>query len=548
MKSERVYDAARRGLLLFDPRQNRRTAVIAWIALIAMCIIVYRFVSNHDTATTASGDTVRAVQLATIRSLSSGDSSLSIVGTVTSEGQATVHAEKGGQVVALYHKIGDSVSAGDVIALLEHDSESAAVQQAQASVAAAQANLAKVTGGVRSEQKIILQSSAADAQSSLASTQQSAVASIMSSYQSIQSAVTAVADGMIANPTSVNPSFTILTSNSQAANDVTSKRLALQQIISQEQTKQHTISTTDDLTADITSTEQDLHTTISLLDSIVSALNAAVPSAQVPSATIASDLAAVTAARAQLTAALSTLSDVQDALNGKGTALVAAQQSLAQGVTGGQPEDVAAAQAGLEQAQAGLAAANAAYEHAVIRAPISGSITMLAMKNGDYVSAGSSVVTVSNDNGLEVVAYVGNNDLRSITVGTQADLGSDASGTVTHMATVVDPNSKQAEVDIGVTKLGTLVNGQSTVVSFIRADAPQATTSALMIVPLSAIKVGSDHMSVFTLSASSTLVEHRVSLGTLLGDKVVLTDGVTPDMSIVTDARGLRDGEKVITQ
>jgi len=44
---------------------------------------------------------------------------------------------------------------------------------------------------------------------------------------------------------------------------------------------------------------------------------------------------------------------------------------------------------------------------------------------------------------------------------------------------------------------------------------------------------------------ADVLVAHEVTLGALLGERVVIASGLTPDMRIVVDARGLREGEKV---
>jgi multidrug efflux pump subunit AcrA (membrane-fusion protein) len=50
---------------------------------------------------------------------------------------------------------------------------------------------------------------------------------------------------------------------------------------------------------------------------------------------------------------------------------------------------------------------------------------------------------------------------------------------------------------------------------------------------------------VFTVDATSTLVSVPVELGTLLGEEVVIKTGLSPDMQIVKDARGLKAGEVV---
>jgi len=42
------------------------------------------------------------------------------------------------------------------------------------------------------------------------------------------------------------------------------------------------------------------------------------------------------------------------------------------------------------------------------------------------------------------------------------------------------------------------------------------------------------------------LVAHPVTLGPIQGGKILLSEGVTADMEIVTDARGLQEGQEVV--
>jgi len=87
--------------------------------------------------------------------------------------------------------------------------------------------------------------------------------------------------------------------------------------------------------------------------------------------------------------ALSSLSASQQALK-------TGQNALDQGVTGAQPEDVAASQAALKQAQVpGLCARQS--RKSIIRAPISGTINSFSLKVGDYVSPTQEVLTVANN-------------------------------------------------------------------------------------------------------------------------------------------------------
>ena len=154
-------------------------------------------------------------------------------------------------------------------------------------------------------------------------------------------------------------------------------------------------------------------------------------------------------------------------------------------------------------------------------------------------------MSVANNGALEVTAYVTQQDVRDIAVGNKVQVES-GQGVVTRIAQALDPLTKKIEVRIGISKTTGLVNGQSVIVNFAR-KAPTAVASkdATLTIPIAALKVGADTMTVFTVGTSSALESHVVTIGTLLGDRVEIRQGLTSDMRIVTDARGLRAGEIV---
>jgi RND family efflux transporter MFP subunit len=205
---------------------------------------------------------------------------------------------------------------------------------------------------------------------------------------------------------------------------------------------------------------------------------------------------------------------------------------------------VAAAEAGVTSAQGGVAAARAQLEKTIIRAPISGTINMLDIKRGDFEQMYTPVVTIANNHALEIVAYVSEDDAKRIVVGDSVTLDADSSGVITKIAPALDPSTKRIEVRVGVPTTANLTNGQSVNISFEHGTKP-TTTSTQMIIPLAALKISADSKSVFTVNADGTLVGHVVTIGSLLGDRVVILSGITMNDYIVTDARGLREGEKV---
>ncbi|HKZ42538.1 MAG TPA: hypothetical protein VJ044_16365, partial [Candidatus Hodarchaeales archaeon] len=67
-------------------------------------------------------------------------------------------------------------------------------------------------------------------------------------------------------------------------------------------------------------------------------------------------------------------------------------------------------------------------------------------------------------------------------------------------------------------------------------------------IPISALKIETGRTIVFSVNEESQLVAHPVVLGSLLGDMVEIEKGLIPELSIVLDARGLREGQKVVVR
>ncbi len=525
----------------------KKSAAIA-VLFLAVVIGATWYIGSPDAAqdTVASG---RFVEVKSIAELSSDQPMLSIVGVVQSVSEATVRAEKSGQVVSVNRSLGDSVVAGTVVASIENASESAAVLSAQGSVDAAQAALSKISGGSRDEQKVILQTSLEAAQSGFSSAQSGAVNTLLAAYASVDSAVRGTGDSMFSNPDTSNPHFNITTPDSQLTITINNTRLSLGPILDRESASSKTISTSADLTAELNKTETELRAVRTFFDSIIRALNAAIPTNNISSGDIAAFQASAIASRAAINVTLSAVSAAKENLVTKEQGITIAQKNLEQGVTGGQPEDVAGGQAALKQAQGGLASARAQLEKTYIRAPISGTINSFSLKRGDYVQMTAPVLTVANNGALEIIAYVTENDSKDIAAGSKVTIEDDVPGVITRVAPALDPVTKKIEVRIGVSgSAASLVNGQSVSIAITRANAKINSNISKYSVPISAIKIGAEKTVVFTVDEGNTLVAHDVVVGSLLGERVVISSGVTADMRIVTDARGLREGQVVATE
>lgn len=502
--------------------------VVGWFLL--------SLVSDNEAGVVAEQNSTRKVEVQSVRDLTLQTTSLTIAGTVTSKSEATVRTERAGEVTGVYYALGNSVTAGAIVAEMENASERAAVLQAEGAVDAAEASLNKTTGGSRTEQQEILRAT-------LTGAQEDAVAALLGAYASVENTVRVDIDQMFSSPNSPQPHFNVVSSETQLVQNAQNGRVVVGSILTRHAVKSSSLSPNEDLSAELIKTDEELRTVRTFLDAVIGALNKGIATQGVTESQIATYKSDASGARTTITTALSSVSAAREALT-------VAEKNLEQGVTGGQPEDVAAAEAALKQAQGGLAAARANLEKTIIRAPISGTINSLTLKHGDYVAVSSPVLTVANNGALEVVAYITQNDIVRIAVGDPVTLEGGVIGTVTRIAPALDPITKKIEVRIGIpANTKELVNGQSTSVRFEKtASAPTATITTPLMIPISALKIGAENIVVFTVDAEGKLVAHPVTLGTLRGDRVEISSGLEADMLIVTDARGLQAGEVVEVQ
>ncbi len=100
----------------------------------------------------------------------------------------------------------------------------------------------------------------------------------------------------------------------------------------------------------------------------------------------------------------------------------AAKQNLQKMRRFARPEELAAAKARLEQAQAGADLLLEQLTDACILAPVAGIVTHKPVETGELLSAGSTVVTVSRLDTLNLMIYVSDTDLGKVKLGGLADV------------------------------------------------------------------------------------------------------------------------------
>ena len=514
------------------------------LVVISIGLFGYKVFHHVSAAIPARKASSTQVTIASVGSLSPSNIPLSVIGQVTSENQATILAQVAGEIVTLNNKIGDRVSAGDTIAVIENDSQQAAVTQAQGAYDAAEAALVKTSGGQQgstSNGSIVGTNSAANTNAILE-------ADLNSAYASLDDAVHTKVDTLFNYPRSSNPTPIenlnieqyYKVGDTYLFQTIENERLSIEDILSNDYLL--TLATSSDqLNTNITkmiSDAQVIETFLNNLVNIVNVLQASDANASytiVPQTTVTSYQTIVAAARTEVSSAISSLTSTLNTYDTSGD------------------------QAQVEEELGALESAKATLAKTYITSPISGTIVDLPITNGDYVSANQEVAEVSNPSALKIVAHVSSADAKTLSIGNTAMINGTVDGTISQISPAIDPQTGTIEVDVTLTgNQSGLTDGDSITVDLGRTTTSLSTNSSPsnigpsvvpIIIPIVALKITPTGPEVFTVDqAKNTLVPHPVEIGSILGNNIVITSGLSSDLMIVTDARGLTAGQNVVVK
>ncbi len=366
--------------------------------------------------------------------------SLNESANVMTEQSAGVAFQEAGQIATVDVHEGSVVASGQVLAALDTSQLAASVQQASAAVtaakaaaAAAQAKLDGLTSGTRPEQLLIDENTVSSSRSAL-------LVAIGNAYSAADDAIENQTDNLFSNPKTNNPLFLVPTSNSQATNDIGSQRVAIGSAL----VKWYGNISASSTDATLLSSEADatLAEIDSYLNEISLAVNGATASVVLGPTELAADKAYVATARAEVEAAIGTDTADESALSGAKDALALAQAGSTSQDIEAQQAAVDQANAGVQQAEAVAASAQVALDHATLLAPFSGTVQGLTAEVGQVVAPGAPILTLVNQSGLKIEAYVPQTDIADMKTGDKAAVTLDAFGTGTTFpatVTTIDP-------------------------------------------------------------------------------------------------------------
>jgi len=507
------------GRFVRSPWTKKKLGITGAIVAVLLMFVVMIFGGTEpeqEVATTLPP----VVRVATIASLEGADTA-TFVGTVRSVSEADIQSERGGRVTSVRVAAGATVAAGTIIATLENASEQAALLQAQGAYEAA------LAAGRQSEVGV------SEAATALDRTEATTVTNIAAAYNSVLGTVKTEIDIYFANPQSPVPGLRI---NGQGSTEqINQARVALNQSLGRWQTESNQLTPNSNLDAAISNARQYTGETIALVDLLIGALSRNTSGDGAADAARKADIARLTGVR-------SGLLGIKSSLQNDAATLAGARDAVTRAQINANNSGPSAANAQITQALGALRAAQANLEKTIFRSPITGTVEVLRVKTGDFLSPQTQVARVAGCRGLEVSVFIGEFDRPQFVVGEMVRINDTATGTIVNIEPAIDPVTRKSEVKIATSDT-TLVNGDTVSVSLASSGVSTTTTTRLQV-PITAVKFTDTDGVVFTVE-NNRLKALPIEVGPINGSLVTVLSGIDATTEFIIDARGKTDGEEV---
>jgi len=214
--------------------------------------------------------------------------------------------------------------------------------------------------------------------------------------------------------------------------------------------------------------------------------------------------------------------------------------------------------ASLRSAQAQVSAQQALIEEKTVRAPFAGKLGLRQVDQGQYLAAGTTVVTLQALDPIYIDFYVPQQELAVLKVGQAVNAGVDAYAGASFAGKIVSINSKVDSASRNVEVRASFANAERRLIPgmYATVDIDNGDATAYITLPQTAITYNAYGDTVYVLQKNGTddkgkprltAVQRFVKLGDTRGDQVAITEGLAAGDEVVTAGQvKLRSGAPVI--
>lgn len=378
---------------------------------------------------------------------------VSVSGTVAPNQESSLAFEKAGRIQGINVKVGDKVSASQVLASLSGNTDYAGVLNAQAQLESAEANLQDAKNGP-SKADIAVKQAAVDAAKANLNEDYS---SISDTIRSVNTSLTDILGNQIGSIFTLPSSFYKLSFNScnqTLQSQIESERTQLDnKILLLNNLSQNfsisTISVQSEIDSKIDEAGAQVYsTTISVSNTLDNLNKLLTLSCSMTDSSLDKYRLSVSSARNSISNTISSINSLKSKLITDRNALSSANSLLEQTKAGSTPEKIKALQAIVDQAKANLISSQSVNQKNFITAPFEGTITAVNINLGEISSPNTPAIKIISSNNLELKIKLSEVDLVKVKVGNKAKVYLDTYGDSVVFSGVV------SQVDPAATKDG----------------------------------------------------------------------------------------------
>lgn len=506
----------------------KKILLAAVIAIVVLGIAGYFFYqskqSHYSLATVERGAIIQQV-LAT--------------GNLQSPTTIDLAFQNAGKLTVLNARVGQRVAAGDTLAKQDTSVLQAQLRQAEANVAAQTAQLQQLQSGATPQSIAVARAAVANAEQTLANIYTGAPSTIDDAYTKANDAVRNQLASFFSSPESANPRLTFLINNSQVLNEIQSARTTAGVELNAWQSEINGMTATASTSILGTALRQASSHLALIKDLTNLSLAALTDEVGLDPATVAAYKTSATAGSAEVNAAVTAMSTVQQLIASGRAGVAQAEADLGLAAASSTPQNIQAQEAQIAQATASASAIKAQIDQANLVAPSDGIITDTHGSVGENIMPGVSVVSLMPKNALEVKVNVAEENIVGVHVGQPAQISLDAFPAETAWT------GKVVSIDPAQTIVGGAVYYQTTIL-FDKPDPgmkPGMTANVL-------IETGSASSTLFVpasaIQRNSTTTFIQVYRDKTFTDQAVTT-GLKSQSGMIEILSGAQEGEQIVT-
>ena len=494
------------------------------VTIVVLIIIIFFGLNSkaepNEAEDTGAEKTVPAVSVTTA-AREAGSTQVSLIGKVRAANEAIIVSESSGKVISVNAKLGQNVSAGQILIQLENQSERAALLQAEGVYEAAVAGSAQADIGVDS------------AKVRLTTALQSAKTTNQNAYSTGNSIILNTLDVFFANPTTGSTGLRV--SGIGNTKFLNTERMAFRDVLAEWKNLSVNVENAEDASQKLDTSIEYTNRILNMVDIFTFIVNDNRGNDGLTSEQENTYKQNLATARTQLIASLNALDNAKSSLD-------SAQDDIQQAEISASGSAVSLSDAQVKQALGSLRSAQANLNKTIIRSPISGTVNSLDIKLGQFINMNEEVASIANNSRAEIITFVSDKERGLISVGDEVDIEGGSKGTIILIAPAVDSDTRKIEVRISSDDESLLVGDTVRITS----SSDTVELSDEIRIPLTALKFSSTDSNVFTVSEDNTLVSVPVTLGDVYGTETIVLSGIEMDTEFVVDARGRNTGEEVV--